>query len=130
PALAAQYNPAINRILCGLAEQAREAQADTVRHAERVLAQVELPRAGDTVILDSTELVSAARHVRREVFRLVWRREHWPMGRMTFQAWDRAARLVDGATRALCFPGGITARRVERVIQLKRGRTEMSARRP
>jgi tRNA(Ile)-lysidine synthase len=120
PALAREYNPAITDILCRLAEQARQVQEEILQWAARLLEQTELPRASRMVVLDALQLAKASRHVRREVMRLVWRREDWPAGRMTFEAWDRVAEIVEEESAALDLPGGIKARRVGRVVQLER----------
>jgi tRNA(Ile)-lysidine synthase len=119
PALAEEYNPAIIDILCRLAEQAREAQTEVAHAAERLLERSELPRAGRLVILDAEELREGSRHLRREVFRILWRREQWPMGRMTFKDWARLAGLVERKSGALELPEGIKARRTGRVVQLE-----------
>jgi tRNA(Ile)-lysidine synthase len=121
PTLAEHYNPAITEILVRLATQARDAQEEIGQIAGRLLAEAELPRAGDMIVLDAQKLAAASRHMRRELFRLVWRREEWPAGRMTFEAWDELALLVEKNAAALDVPSGITARRTGRVIQLRVG---------
>ena len=119
PLLAGQYNPAIADVLCRLGEQAREVQEEMARWAARLLAEAELPRAGGMVVLDAAKVAGAAQHMRREMFRLLWQREKWPMGAMTFEAWDRLARLVEENSAAHDLPGGIRARRTGRVVQLE-----------
>jgi tRNA(Ile)-lysidine synthase len=118
PLLAQRYNPAVADILCRLAEQAREAHEEVVLRADDLLARAELPRAGEIIVLAVEELARASRPVQRELFRRVWLREGWPMGRMTFDAWQSVAQLVEGNATTLDLPEGITARRVGRVVQL------------
>lgn len=120
PLLASQFNPAIKDVLCRLAEQAGEVHKEMARAAAHLLTAVELPRAGNLVVLDASKLLTPARHLRREVFRLLWTREHWPQGRMTFDAWDRLAQLVEGNPAALDLPGGVHVRRTGKVVQLQR----------
>jgi tRNA(Ile)-lysidine synthase len=120
PLLASQFNPAIAEVLCRLGEQAREAQEELARWAARLLAEAELPRAGGMVVLDAAKVAGAAPHMRRELFRLVWQREQWPMAEMTFEAWDRLARLVEGTPAAQDLQGGVRARRTGRVVQVER----------
>jgi tRNA(Ile)-lysidine synthase len=120
PHLAAGHNPAIVSVLCRLAEQAAEVQQDQEAQAARLLHAAELPRAGAMVVLDATRLAQAARHQVREMFRLVWRREGWPQGRLGFDDWDRLAHLaVANAEAALDVAGGVRVRRCGRVVQLQ-----------
>ncbi len=109
PHLAAAYNPAIADILCRLAEQARDAQTVISVQANELLLKVELPRAGALVILDVAGLQALARPWRREVFRLLWQREAWPLGQLNFETWDRLAELVEQKRGALDLPGGARA---------------------
>lgn len=120
PLLAEQFNPAITDVLCRLAAQAGEVQQEITRAAAQVLATVELPRAGDLIVLDATRLTTAARHLRREVFRLIWARERWPQGGMTFEGWDRLAQMAEEAAGAVDLPGGVRTRRLGRVVQLQK----------
>jgi tRNA(Ile)-lysidine synthase len=120
PTLAEHYNPAIKEILVRLATQARQAQEEMDQIAGRLLVEAERPRAGDMIVLDAQRLAMASRHLRREMFRLIWRREEWPAARMTFDAWDQVALLVEEDAAAVDLPAGIRARRVGRVIQLER----------
>jgi tRNA(Ile)-lysidine synthase len=120
PLLAETYNPAIAEILCRLAVQARAVQEEIAPWASQLLTQTELPRAEDIVVLEVAGLKRASRHLRCELFRLVWAREKWPMGRMTYEAWNRLAELVEEERGALDLPDGITGKNIGRVLQLKR----------
>jgi tRNA(Ile)-lysidine synthase len=116
PYLTEGYNPAIAQILTDLAEQAAHLVPELQRQARAVLAEVEHPRAGNQLVLDQAKLAAMPRHQTCEVFRLLWKREGWPMGRMGFRQWDRLASLALGQPAALDLPGGIQARRNERVV--------------
>jgi tRNA(Ile)-lysidine synthase len=118
PHLARHYNPAVTRVLCRLAEQAAAIHRDTVGAAQQLLQQAELPRADRLLILARNQLATAPRHLVREVFRLVWAREGWPMAGMHFDHWDRLAGVARGETTAVDLPGGIEARRRENVVQV------------
>jgi tRNA(Ile)-lysidine synthase len=118
PYLSERYNPGIVPVLCRLAEQANEAFLGEDEAAEGLLRHVELPRAGRIVVLDLAALAQARRHLVRSLFRLLWQREGWPLGEMGFVEWDRLADLVFGELTASDLPGGIHARRRERVLQL------------
>jgi tRNA(Ile)-lysidine synthase len=119
PLLAKQYNAAITNILCRLANQARDVQTEILLQANDLLAKAELPPAGSIIVLHAATLAQSSCHVRRETFRLVWQRQQWPMGQMTFEAWDRLAQLVDEAKGMFDLPDGISARRVGQVVRLE-----------
>jgi tRNA(Ile)-lysidine synthase len=120
PDLIAKYNLDLIPSLCHLAEQAREVQAVVEETTRRILADVELPRAGDTIVLQAGLLASAPRHLQREVFRLLWTREGWAQGDMTFEHWDRLSDIVAGTPSVQDFPQGIIVRRTHGVIQVGR----------
>lgn len=120
PRLAERYNPQIVSSLCRLAGQV----ADVVRHedtrARRLLGKAERPRAGNSLVFDSRRLAHAPRRVVREVFRLAWRREGWPMGRMGFEDWDCVAAVALGQMVAADLPGAVRVRRRGWVVCLQR----------
>jgi tRNA(Ile)-lysidine synthase len=113
------YNPAIRSVLARLAEQARAAYALEQDQARALLAAAELPRAGRVLVLDRRRLAQAPRHLLRAMFRLIWERELWPVGRMRYADWDRLADLALGHERVVDLPRGTQARCHERVVQLE-----------
>ena len=68
-------------------------------------------------MFSAAELAALSPFWRREIFRLAWQREHWPMGEMNFGDWQRLAELVDSGT-ASDFAGGLRARHAGKVIQI------------
>jgi tRNA(Ile)-lysidine synthase len=118
PRLAREWNPRIVEVLGRLASQADEAFRDEEAEARRLLQAAELPRAGESVILDVNRLRPAPRRLVRTALRLVWRREGWSMDRMGFVEYERLADLVNAETGAHDLPGGVRARRVGGVLQL------------
>jgi tRNA(Ile)-lysidine synthase len=126
PQLQEHYNPAVVEVLCQLADQARELHAEIEVQARRLLAQAELPRAGDTLVFSSAQVQAGAANLVREMFRLVWQREGWPMGDMDFERWNRLADIAAGASAAWDFPGQIHARRIGKVVQLGRKAAQSS----
>lgn len=118
PLLAQQYNPAVVRVLASLAEQAEETYRIEETAALALLAEVELPRAGGLLIFDLQRLHSAPRHRVREMFHQVWMRENWPLSGMNRAAWERLVRVVFEDLSAVDLPGGLHARRRERVVQI------------
>ena len=118
PQLARDYNPAIVEVLARLARQADDVYRFEEEAALALLAEVERPRAGDLLVFDHQVLLLAPRHRVREMFRQVWGRESWPVGRMDHAAWERLADVALGVINAVDLPGGLHARRRERVVQI------------
>jgi tRNA(Ile)-lysidine synthase len=118
PHLARRYNPEIAAVLCRLAQQAEDAYGRVAAQAQLLLAATELPRAGGLLIFDRQRLADAPRPLVCEMFRLVWARESWPTGRMSFAAWQRIADAAQGKAAGADLPGGVQIRCQERVVQL------------
>jgi tRNA(Ile)-lysidine synthase len=114
------FNPDVVATLGQLAEQAAEAFDLLEADAGRLLADVELPRAGDLLILDAVKLQAAHPYRIREALRLLWRREHLPISEMTAAHWSRLVGIVQGRLPAADFPDGVRVRRTGRVMQLGR----------
>lgn len=104
------FNPRVTAALGRLAEQAAETLDDRDERAAMALAAVELPRAGGVVVF------AAEKRLTRDAVRLMWRREGWPTDRMTHAHWRRLVTLEPGD-----YPGGVSVRRVGRVVQVGRG---------
>lgn len=122
PLLATNYNPRVVRQLGRLAAQARAAHRVLVHAAHALLRQAEQPRAEDIVVLQADPLASAEPVVAAEAFRQIWRRQRWPRQRMDSAAWHRLVGVARGTSVALDLPGGVSARLVGRVVQLRRAR--------
>ncbi len=120
PHLAQRYNPAIVRLLSRLALQVDDAYRIEESAALALLSEMEMPRAGAFLIFDRLRLVTAPRHRVREMFRMVWLREDWPRDGMDHAAWEHLADVVFDGGPAVDLPGGVRARRLERVVQLGR----------
>jgi tRNA(Ile)-lysidine synthase len=118
PCLAENYNPKIAEVLCKLAEQATEVSRIEKSQARQLLSEAELPRAGALLIFHRPGLTKASRHLVREMFRLVWAREGWPQGEMSFEHWERLAQVAFGEAAAVDLPGGLRAHCRERVVQI------------
>jgi tRNA(Ile)-lysidine synthase len=116
PHLAKQYSAAIVPLLGRLAGQAAATTAEHEALARMLLAQVELPKAGNRLVLDRRSLASLPRHLVREIFRLAWAREGWPMRAMGYSEWDRLAALTFDEIAATDLPGGIRAQAREQVV--------------
>jgi tRNA(Ile)-lysidine synthase len=120
PHLASTYNAGIASVLTHLAEQARELWEEHEERATALLREAELPRAGDLLVFDRSRLQQEPRHRVRTLFRLVWAREGWPMGKMGYDAWDRLASVVFDTVQAVDLPGSVHARGRGRVLQVGR----------
>jgi tRNA(Ile)-lysidine synthase len=118
PQLAQRYNPAVAAVLGRLAEQAEEAHREEQSRLHHLLTESERPRAGAMLVFDAARLQAAPRHLVRGVFRLVWAREGWPVGRMGYAAWERLAAVVFGELPAVDLPEKIHARRLDCVVQV------------
>lgn len=120
PLLARDYNPAIVEVLRRLADQARELQQQEETAAAELLLRAELPRAGPVLVFRGDLLRTEPVRRVAEVFRLVWRREGWPMGEMGRRQWRRVAAVACGEVTAVDLPGRVRARRRGTVVQLRR----------
>ena len=118
PRLVQEYNPAIVEVLCRLAEQADELYEDIAARAAQLLRDTELPRAGNMLVFTADRLRNTDANLVREMFRLVWQREGWPMSAMDFERWNRLSEIVAGSCPMWEFPGKILARRVGKVMQI------------
>jgi tRNA(Ile)-lysidine synthase len=120
PLLNKEYNPSIASVLGRLAEQADELFSDMADRAAELLRCAEQPRAGGMMILDRSRLSEVPRFLVREMLRLLWARENWPMNAMDFAAWERVADIALGKASAVDLPSGVKVRLQERVVQLER----------
>ena len=121
PVLEHAYNPAVVEVLCRLADQASELQADVAAQAAQLQAAAELPRAGTMLVFSTDRLRGASANQVREMFRFIWMRENWPMADMDSRTWNRLVEIATGNLTAWDFPGPIHARRERSVMQLERG---------
>jgi tRNA(Ile)-lysidine synthase len=118
PYLAQRYNPAVVAVLSRLAGQSDEALRVDENDFGNLLKESERPRAGAMLVFDADRLRAAPRRMVRGMFRLVWAREGWPVGRMGYEAWDRLAAVVFGEVQAVDLPARIHARRLGYVVQV------------
>jgi tRNA(Ile)-lysidine synthase len=121
PALAQQYNPSIASILCHLAQQADEVYREIEARGRALLAEAERPRIRAGLVFDRSALSAAPRHLVREMLRLAWEREDWPMGEMSFESWEQAAAVALGESPAVDLPGRLHVQARETVVVISRG---------
>lgn len=114
------FNPAVVSVLGRLAEQVDEEFTEQARVTGELLKAVELPRAGTCVIFDGLAVAKLHRSMLRSLLRMVWQRENWPASGMSFAHWERAAAVATGELTAVDFPGGVSIRRIGKVVQAGR----------
>jgi tRNA(Ile)-lysidine synthase len=120
PMLEANFNPAVVDVLSRLADQAQELSGDIAVQADKLRLEAELPRAGATLVFSAAKLQEASANLLREMLRLVWQREGWPMGDMDFERWNWLVEIVREARPAGDFPGRIHVQGVGGVVQISR----------
>ena len=119
PRLRAQYNARVEEALCRLARQAEEAQAALASAAGYFLERAidSAHRGGCT--LKWQALAQLDRHLLREVFAELWRRQDWPRQHMGFEHWQSLAKItLEGGAAAL--PNGFHARRTGKLFVIER----------
>jgi tRNA(Ile)-lysidine synthase len=125
PRLAAEYNPEVIAALVRLAEIARDAQQAIEAGVEDLLGRaVSLADPSpERVTIDCHPLMSANRHLVREMFVAIWRRQDWPQQAMGFAEWDALAGMVldpDRLAPPRNLPGNIRAQKTGEQLTLTR----------
>jgi len=115
-----EYQPNVVEHLAHLAQQASEWEDDHEASASRLLNEVEQPRSDHGPVLDRRPLIILPRHRVRELLRVLWVREKWPLADMGFREWERAASVVFGEITAVDLPGRIRVRRRGTTILVSR----------
>jgi len=115
PQLADQFNPDIVTALLRLGATARDAQRVIDSLTDELLSRAVAFNSPRQVTIDRRELAGVDRHLTRELFVAIWRRQDWPRQPMGFLQWDRLAEMALAAapveaTRQT-FPGPILAER-------------------
>lgn len=118
PSLRQMVDPDIDRRMLALAEVAAEQEAALAWLARRILPRVERPRLDRVVVLDARRLARWPVAVVTAALRRLWRREGWPLGRMSARRWRELAGLLTVPTGRLDLPGPVRAVRVGAVLQL------------
>jgi len=111
----------IRESILRLSHQSGEIQASLEWLIEQVLSRALLAQTRDRMELCSESLRDVPRHLQREVFVTIWKRNNWPRQEMGFKEWDRLADLVVSAER-FHLPGRIDCRQKRGKIILQRER--------
>ncbi len=129
PRLAGDFNRDVVAALVRLGETARDAQQVIEARAAELLDRCLTPIHGDSApapdaILDCRPLAGEARHLVREVFVVLWRRQSWPRQSMGFEQWNLLADMALGpptqpdASRT--FPGAVLAQKTSEQLSFAR----------
>ncbi len=119
PELVRALGPQVINSIRRTADRVREAQSTIEELAEQLLNAALVDQSPELVRLDAGTLVGARRHLVREAFVLLWKRQNWPRQAIGFESWDRLYRLVhEGGSANL--PGPIEATRRGKLIVLRR----------
>ena len=119
PQLAAQYNPNVRDALLRLGQQAGDAQRIVHRYTRELLERTAQVVSPDQVIVNVAPLQTEPRHLVREVFVSLWKKQHWRLQQMNSRNLDAVADLAlthSAAalpTRFLNLPGNVRAERIE-----------------
>ncbi len=113
PLLATDYNADAIGALLRLGETARSAQRVIEGLAEDLLQRAASFDSPRRILIDCRELTGADRHITREMFVAIWRRQRWPEQAMGFAEWDELAEMAIGecATASRTLPGPMQAER-------------------
>ncbi|MGQ0637463.1 MAG: tRNA lysidine(34) synthetase TilS [Planctomycetaceae bacterium] len=117
PLLERDFNPQLREALRRLGQQAAEAEIALDICVEGFLDRALESQSPHDCRLKWQALPNESRHLVRAILAALWQRMGWPRQAMTFDHWDRLARvaLTGGAAD---FPGGVHARREGRLCHI------------
>ncbi len=119
PELVRILGPQILDAVRQTAERFRDVQATIEDMAAELLEKSLEDQSADLVRLNADALAGQRRHIVREAFVLLWKRQNWPRQAVGFESWDRLWRLIqEGGTVTL--PGHIEATRRGKLIVVRR----------
>lgn len=120
PMLRAEFNPQVEAAVLKLSQQAQDADSIVQAAAAQLLERSLLDSAAAEVRIDCHTLGSVSPHLVRAMLSLLWRRQDWPAGAMSFAHWESLARLAQGEGEAVSLPGRITATRRDSLLHLQK----------
>lgn len=123
PAFESEFGPQIRESILRLSEQADEIQSSIEMEANRLLGACLADESSDVCRLDVRRLAGLPRHLIREVFVALWRKQKWPRQPMGFDDWDRLYQFQIAAEAGrISLPGKIEAARRGTLLVLSRAR--------
>ncbi|MER3416780.1 MAG: tRNA lysidine(34) synthetase TilS [Gemmataceae bacterium] len=120
PVLEREYRPQVVSLLCRLAEQARQWQSFIAAEARARLSALVVYRAADRLTLRADLLRELPAVLGREVLRLAWDEQDWPLGAMSARHWQNLFDLASRERGCLVLPGTVRATRTDRLLVLRR----------
>jgi hypothetical protein len=116
------YRPAAVEALVRLATLAGDAQRVIENAAAELLDVAAVSSNAERVRVSCTALANADRHLVRELFVVLWRRQAWPQQDMGYVQWDALAGMALDPSLAAkqVMPGAITAQRKGDELELVR----------
>jgi tRNA(Ile)-lysidine synthase len=113
PLVERDYRPAAVEALVRLAALAGDAQRVIENAASKLLDTATVSRNADRVRVSCNALTDSDRHLVREMFVVLWRRQAWPQQDMGYVQWDALAGMALDPlpTAKQVLPGAITAQR-------------------
>jgi hypothetical protein len=113
-------SPSVVSLLGRLSEQAVDMQELldewTTIALEAALITTNSTNASAVLLLSALPKASI---LRSETFRLLWRRQSWPMDGMTYDHWKRLAAMIDDKNCSADFPGPLRVTKTERTLILE-----------
>jgi tRNA(Ile)-lysidine synthase len=113
PLVERSYRPAAVEALVRLAALAGDAQRVIERAAAELLDTALVSFDANRARLSCAALANADRHLVREMFVVLWRRQVWPQQDMGYDQWDALAGMAldSSAATKQVLPGAITVQR-------------------
>ena len=97
PLVRREFNRDIDGALCRLSHLAGDAQRVIEKLADELLDRcASQDKKLDAVVVNTKPLVEVDRHLIRELFIALWRREQWPLQDMGFNEWEMLATIATG----------------------------------
>ncbi len=122
PLLEQSFNPNVRDAIDNLGRQAAQLQDSLEFLVTRLLIACMVDIGADIARLQWDKLSDQPRHVIRECYAQLWKRQNWSRQRMNFEHFDRLAEMtLSGGT--LSLPAGITAERRDGLVVLRRQAT-------
>jgi tRNA(Ile)-lysidine synthase len=109
PSLRDQVNPQVDAAIARLAEQASELDDFLSGYLNQLLSRALRGSQPDVCHVDVRELAAEPAHIVRELFRLLWKRQGWPLQAMGYEQWNRLAQLLT-SKETITLSGQIEAR--------------------
>ncbi len=120
PLVRREFNHDIDGALCRLSQLAGDSQRVIEKLADELLDRcVSQDKKLDAVVVNMKPLVEVDRHLIRELFIALWRREQWPLQDMGFAEWETLATMAV-PTGARAHQANLSRRRGRRTAA-KRG---------